>query len=64
MLQRTHAECVYITYLPSNADHETADPLMKFYDDKGVLRHFEVKKGLDDLPQVMEMLGTELGVDL
>ena len=45
-------------------DHETADPLMEFYESKGVLRHFEVKKGLDDLPRVMEMLGQELGVEM
>eukprot|EP00948_MAST-09A_sp_MAST-9A-sp1_P000468 g468.t1 len=40
--------------------HDTADPLMDYYDKQGKLRHFNVKKGLDDLPHVMQLIKDEL----
>jgi adenylate kinase family enzyme len=35
-------------------------PLIGFYQKIGILRNFEVKRGLDDLPKLEEMLRKEL----
>ena len=35
-------------------------PLIGFYNKLGILRNFEVKKGLDDLPKLEVMLKKEL----
>ena len=44
-------------------EKETA-PLIGFYSKLGVLRDFDVKKGLDDFPKLVDMMSKELGVKL
>lgn len=40
--------------------HQETQPLIGFYEKLGVLRHFVVKKGLDDLPQLEDQLAKDL----
>lgn len=39
--------------------HDETFPLISFYEKTGVLRNFEVKKGLDDLPKLEAILNKE-----
>lgn len=40
--------------------HKETSPLIGYYKSLGILRNFEVKKGLDDLPKLEKLLQNEL----